>query len=134
MEEITALRASAERNERNPRDLKVELAKRIITDFHSAEDARSAEDDFTRVFRNKQAPGEIEERTVNAGKRSLTLLLVETGLAASRAEARRLIEQGGVYIDGTRCEIVNEVVELREGLPTEVKVGKRRFLRLLAKG
>ena len=133
VEEIAALRAAAERNDRNPRDLKVELAKLIITDFHSAEDARQAEEEFTQVFRNKQAPVDIEERTLSAGKRALTHLLVETGLAASKAEARRLIEQGGVYIDGARREVVNEVVELKAGVPTEVKVGKRRFLRLLAK-
>jgi tyrosyl-tRNA synthetase len=134
LEEIADLRAAAERNERNPRDIKVELAKRIIADFHSTEDAKSAEEEFDRVFRNRQAPVDIEDRTLDAGKRALTNLLIEIGLAASKAEARRLIEQGGVSINGTRCEIVNEVIELREGSPIEVKVGKRRFLRLLPKG
>ncbi len=63
----------------------------------------------------------------------MTHLLVETGLATSKAEARRLIEQGGVYVDGERCTIVQSVIELRKNLPTEIKVGKRRFIRVLAK-
>ncbi len=132
-EEIEAMRATAESGERNPRDLKVDLAKRIITDFHSAQDAHAAEEEFNSIFRNKQVPVEIEERILASGGRALTHLLVETGLATSKAEARRLIEQGGVYVDGERCTIVQSVIELRKNLPTEIKVGKRRFIRVLAK-
>jgi tyrosyl-tRNA synthetase len=101
--EINAMRASAENGERNPRDLKVELAKHIITDFHSREDATSAEDEFRRVFQNKQAPDEIEERIVTAGAWKLPRLLVELSLAPSMSEARRLIEQGGVRVNNERC-------------------------------
>src|SRR5437588_10989959 len=111
-EEIAALRASAERGERNPRDIKVELAKRIIKDFHSAEDAKHAEEEFNRIFRNKEAPTEVEERIIKAERIALTHLLVELGLAASNAEARRLIEQGGVSVDGERCTVVNEILLL----------------------
>jgi tyrosyl-tRNA synthetase len=132
-EEIETLQAAAKRGERNPRDIKVELAKRIINDFHSADDANAAEEEFNRIFRSKQAPLNIEERTLEAGKRALPHLLAEIGLATSKAEARRLIEQGGVYVDGERCTIVNDVIELKKGLPTEIKVGKRRFIRVLAK-
>src|ERR687884_213093 len=57
-DEIAEMRAAAESGQRNPRDLKVELAKRIITDFHSAEDAEKAEEEFNRIFRDKQAPQE----------------------------------------------------------------------------
>ena len=130
-EEIAALRSEAESGARNPRDLKVDLAKRIITDFHSPSAAEAAEEEFNRVFRNKEAPEEIEERAVASGDWNLPQLLVQVGLAPSKAEARRLIEQGGVYVDGRRCSIVNEIIPLFPNKPPfEIKVGKRRFLRV----
>jgi tyrosyl-tRNA synthetase len=129
-EEIAARRAAAERGERNPRDIKVELAKRIITDFHSAEAARQAEEEFNSIFKRREVPDEIEERTVAATDWGLRALLVETGLASSNAEARRLIEQGGVSIDGQVVTMVNHVQPLRPGMTALLKVGKRRFLRV----
>jgi tyrosyl-tRNA synthetase len=129
-EEIERLRAAADSGERNPRDLKVELAKRIITDFHSAQDASKAEEDFNRMFRNKQMPDEIEELTLTPGPWDLRHLMVVAGLADSKAEARRLIEQGGVSLDGERCMIANDVTIWKEGMSTTLKVGKRRFLRI----
>src|SRR6476661_9495474 len=59
--QIGALRSSTEKAERNPRDLKADLAKLIISDFHSADDARHAEEEFSRVFKDKEAPQEIED-------------------------------------------------------------------------
>jgi tyrosyl-tRNA synthetase len=144
LQEIDALRNSARGGKRNPRDIKAELAKRIIADFHSQQDAIRAEEEFNRIFRNKQAPTEIEERTVPAGNWNLPRLLVETGLANSVGEARRLIEQGGVYLEGERCTIVNTVLPLRPNKPgfdlevspgkpsIDIQIGKRRFLRVLA--
>jgi len=131
-EEIQALRASTETGERNPRDIKVELAKRIITDFHSAAEARAAEEEFNRMFREKQAPSEIEERALQVGEGAWTLpqVLVETGLAASKAEARRLIEQGGVYLNGERVGATGQTITPKSGTADEIKVGKRRFLRV----
>ncbi|HEY0405389.1 MAG TPA: tyrosine--tRNA ligase [Pyrinomonadaceae bacterium] len=130
-QEIADLRAAAERAERNPRDIKVELAKRIIADFHSQAEADAAEEEFNRVFRNKQAPDEIEERSLAAGKWKLPRLLTETGLAASMAEARRLIEQGGVSIDGERLTRVDYEMDLSAGgRSLLIQVGKRRFLRV----
>jgi tyrosyl-tRNA synthetase len=141
--DIDAMRLAARLGGSNPRDLKVELAKSIVADFHSLEDAKRAEEDFNRIFRSKQTPEEIEERAVPGGKRALSHLLVEVGLAASKAEARRLIEQGGVYVDGERCTIVNTAFDLRPNKPgfdlevnqkslLDLQVGKRRFLRVRA--
>jgi tyrosyl-tRNA synthetase len=132
VEEINALREAAERGERNPRDLKVELAQHIIKDFHSAQAAREAADEFDRIFKQKLAPDEIEERTVSAAKWKLPRLLVEALLAASMAEARRLIEQGGVYVDGERCTRTDFELDLSEGRTALIQVGKRRFLRVRA--
>ena len=127
-QEINALRAATDAGERNPRDLKVELAKRIITDFHSAPAAQAAEDEFNRIFKRREAPDEIEERTVKAGGWKLSRLLVETALAASMGEARRLIEQGGVRVEGERR--AEDEINVAAGQTLLLQVGKRRFLRV----
>lgn len=132
-EEITRMRAEAVSGERNPRDLKVELAKRIITDFHSEQAADEAEEEFKRRFVNKEAPQEIETREVEPGTWMLPRLLVRAGLAASVAEARRLIEQGGVRVNGVRHPDAGVVVPLNSGDEALLQVGKRRFLRVKGK-
>ncbi|MDQ1728617.1 MAG: tyrosyl-tRNA synthetase [Pyrinomonadaceae bacterium] len=128
--EIHQLRSQAGNGDRHPRDLKVELAKRIISDFYSADDARKAEDEFNRVFRDKQAPMEIEERVVPFGPRELTHLLVELGLASSKNEARDLIRGGGVTLNDERCNLQTKYgIDIRPGKPGyDIKIGKRRFV------
>ncbi|HEX8098072.1 MAG TPA: tyrosine--tRNA ligase [Pyrinomonadaceae bacterium] len=129
-EEIASLRADAEGGGRNPRDLKAALAKLIIKDFHSAEAAREAEEEFNRVFRSKQAPEEVEERRLESGLWKLPRLLVETQMAPSMGEARRLIEQGGVYVDGERRARTDYEVGVGAGHAVLIQVGKRKFLRV----
>jgi tyrosyl-tRNA synthetase len=129
-EEIASLQASAEAGERNPRDIKVELAKRIIMDFHSAAEANAAEEDFRRKFVLKEIPQEIEERAAASGEWKLPRLMVATGLASSVAEARRLIEQGGVKVEGERRRIKELDISLSEGHSILLQVGKRHFLRV----
>ena len=114
----------------NPRDFKVALAKRVISDFHSQADADAAEDEFNRIFKRKEVPDEIEERAVAPQVWKLPRLLVETGLAPSMAEARRLIEQGGVRIDGERAARHEIEVEVSAEQAPLIQVGKRRFLRV----
>lgn len=110
----------------NPRNLKVNLAKLIIEDFHSADDAKRAEEDFTARFVKKEIPDEIEEKTLAAGNYKLADLLVETNLAASKGEAKRLIEQGGVKINGEKA--TNAEIELKNEFL--LQVGKRKFLKV----
>ena len=135
-EEIDQLRAMARSGARNPRDIKAELARRIITDFHSAEEAREAEEEFNRIFQQKRAPSEIEEYLLQSelDKWKLPDLLVATSLASSKAEARRLIEQGGVYVDGERCARPDSEIDLGGERAALLQVGKRRFLRVRRKG
>ncbi|MGI8835804.1 MAG: tyrosine--tRNA ligase [Pyrinomonadaceae bacterium] len=132
VQEIDALREAAKSGERNPRDIKAELAKNIILDFHSDAEGRKAEEEFNRIFRNKQSPEEIEERIVAFGDRELRHLLVELGLASSNAEARELIKGGGVSLDGERCNLQTKYsISIRPGKPGhDIKVGKRRFVRV----
>lgn len=129
-DEIAAMRNAAVLGERNPRDLKVELAKSIITDFHSAAEAQRAEEEFNRVTRNKEVPEEIETKTITAGPQKLQRVLVAAELAGSMAEARRLIEQGGVRVDGERCTHIDYMVDLSKGQSVILQVGKRRFVKL----
>lgn len=131
VKEIDEMRLATRLGGRNPRDLKVELAKRIITDFHSKVVADAAEGEFNRIFRSKEIPEEIETRKIKAGVWPLPQLLVETGLSESKAEARRLIEQGGVRIAGVRQADTGIVVGIKSGEESLLQVGKRRFLRVL---
>ncbi|MDQ2973848.1 MAG: tyrosine--tRNA ligase [Acidobacteriota bacterium] len=133
VEQIAALRRAAEDGERNPRDIKADLAKHIIGDFYSKEEADAAEAEFVRRFRNKETPDEVEERTVPSNHPrgwDLAHLIVTVGLAESKAEARRLIQQGGVSVDGQRQTIVNSLTIWKPGMSTLLKVGKRRFVRV----
>ena len=134
MEEIARMRDAGKSGQANPRDFKVELAKRIITDFHSAGDAAAAEEEFVRRFRKKETPDEVEERSLLANDPQgwdLTRLLVTVGLAESKAEARRLIQQGGVYVDGERQTISDSISVWKPGMTTLLlKVGKRRYIRV----
>jgi tyrosyl-tRNA synthetase len=124
--EIAALRKS----ERNPRDIKADLAKRIVADFYSEAEARKAEEEFNAMFRNKQTPEDIEERTLAPGSWKLPKLLVELGLVPSMAEARRVIEQGGVYVDGERRTQTDFEIDLKSDKSVLVQVGKRKFVRV----
>lgn len=126
--EISALRAKIEEGE-NPRNLKVDLAKLIITDFHSNNAANEAEEAFTRQFVQKEIPDEIDETWVASGSHQLAQLLADTGLAASKGEARRLIDQGGVKLNGEKVSANNDVEVNSEGVL--IQVGKRKFLRVL---
>lgn len=128
-EEIDRMKRTASEGA-NPRDMKIELARRIVRDFHSEGDAQNAVEEFERIFVRKEAPGEIETREIAAGSYKLARLLVETDLAASVAEARRLIEQGGVRIGGERRTSADYQVEIGGGDKLLIQVGKRRFLEL----
>jgi tyrosyl-tRNA synthetase len=131
-EQIASIKTSAESGGKNPRDIKVELAKSIVADFHSKADANTAEEEFVRRFRNKETPDEVEEKQLaaNADGWELAQLLVTAGLAESKGEARRLIQQGGVSVDGERLTNIGSPVPSEPGSTVLVKVGKRRFTRV----
>jgi tyrosyl-tRNA synthetase len=129
-DQIISLRQAAKNGERNPRDIKVELAKLIVRDFHSADEATRAEEEFNRVFRSKQNPDKIEEISIESGLWKLPRLLVDSDLAPTMAEARRLIEQGGVSIDGEKQSRANYEINLGPEQSVLIQVGKRKFLRI----
>ena len=128
--QISDVRSQIEAGE-NPRNIKVALAKLIIKDFHSQADADAAEDEFNRRFVQKEIPDEIEEKQVASGTHNLAQLLADTGLASSKGEARRLIEQGGVKVNGEKATAPNADIDVTSS-GVLLQVGKRKFLRVRA--
>jgi len=112
----------------NPRDLKMDLARQILTEYHSADEARAAEQEFIHIFSNKELPEEIELKLLPHEHLNILELLAVTGLTPSKGEARRLITQGGVKIDNKRIENIEHTVDLKS--EKIIQVGKRKFLKV----
>lgn len=115
----------------HPREAKARLAQEITAFYHGAEAGAEAREAFNRQFRDKQLPDEIPEHAwpVEAAELPLANLLKELGLAKSTSEARRLITQGGVRLDGEVHKDPNAPIARPAGEQL-VQVGKRRFARL----
>jgi tyrosyl-tRNA synthetase len=130
--EVKALRARVESDELHPMEAKRELAKSIIRDFHSVDAAEAAEAEFRRVFSERQAPAEIEEKTLPASDEPQLLAKVITtaGLAESNKDAQRLIAQGGVLVDEVKVDSTRHALEATAGKSYLLKVGKRRFAKI----
>ena len=114
-------------------DAKRELAKSIITDFHDAAAAEAADEEFRRVFSERQAPSDIEEtRLPPAGQpQFLTKIIVAAGLAETNKEAQRLVAQGGVLVDEAKVDDPKTTLDASAGRSYLLKVGKRRFARVV---
>lgn len=118
----------------HPMEAKKRLASEIVTIYHSAEAARAAREEFERVFSQRESPTEMPELVVPAdqfqdGKIWIVRLLTTAGMAKSNGEARRLVEQGAVTIDGERVGDVNAELEIKDG--QILRAGKLRFARLV---
>jgi tyrosyl-tRNA synthetase len=115
----------------NPRDLKRRLARELVALYYDKESARRAEEEFDKIFVAKEVPENIEAFTIHTGngKISIVELLTTTRMASSNSDARRLIQQGGVSIDGEKITNVNFTLKLNKEVV--LKVGKRRFLKIL---
>ncbi len=113
----------------NPRDLKRKLARTLVAMYHSEEDAIAAENEFDTIFIKKGLPDTIPEIKIEESKLNVLDLIVQVGFAPSKAEARRLIQQGGVTIDGEKIsDITQDITFETEKI---LKVGKRNFIKLL---
>ncbi|MFP4793554.1 tyrosine--tRNA ligase [Pasteurella multocida] len=126
--EIAQLKQEVE-NGRNPRDIKVLLAKEIISRFHSEADAEAAEQEFINRFQKGAMPEDMPELTFE-GEMGLANLLKEAGLVASTSEANRMVQQGGVKIDGEKVEDAKLVIKASTAV---YQVGKRKFARVTVK-
>jgi tyrosyl-tRNA synthetase len=115
----------------NPRDVKFEFAREIVERFHGKDAARLAAEGFNARFRDHEAPSEVPEVTVRAAggaAMAIAQVLKQAGLASSASEALRLIEQGGVKIDGAK--VSDKAQKLARGARVVVQVGKRKFARV----
>ena len=122
-EELILFRTQLSDKNFNPMKLKKHLADEIVTQLYNKEEANVATKHFEKVVQKKEAPEEIDLGTKSGS--SLQDYLVENNLAKSKSEARRLIEQGAVYISGERVADVNYTFPK----DTIIKVGKRRYLK-----
>jgi tyrosyl-tRNA synthetase len=116
----------------NPRDVKMHLAKYIVGQYHGAEQGDLAQQDFITRFQKREIPDEMPELVLKAGEAySLTNLLTENTFSASRNEARRLIQGGGVKLDGEKLTDIEAVIKGIDGTSQVLQSGKRKFLRLI---
>ena len=116
----------------NPRDLKRKLARTIVGQYYSAEAALQAEENFDKIFVRKETPDDVTDVFVDKEITSnIISLLRNVGAAPSNSEARRLIEQGGVSINGEKILDVNSPIQIKN--ESILKVGKRKFYRIRIK-
>jgi tyrosyl-tRNA synthetase len=128
LEELAELRQALAEGTVNPRDLKARIAREIVAQFHDPAAAQEAEAAFVRQFVQREAPAEMPEHPLLTAT-PIVDLLVTAGLAASKSEARRLIDGGGVRVNGERVEGYDLV--LQPGANAVVQVGRRKFVRVV---
>ncbi|MEW6701727.1 MAG: tyrosine--tRNA ligase [Bacteroidota bacterium] len=131
-EELKIVQQNLSNESVNPRDVKRALARKLVEMYHSAKAATEAETEFDNIFVKKGLPDEIEEFNVGANTNGMEILelIVTVGFATSKAEARRLVIQGGVTIDGEKIGDINEIIKFDKS--KILKVGKRRFIKLIS--
>jgi tyrosyl-tRNA synthetase len=110
----------------NPRDIKVELAKAIVERYHNKEDAQAAATEFETIFSKGGIPDDIQTVVFDAQSANILDILTTSKLVASRAEARRLVEQQAVKVDGETVIDIAASIDLAE--KRLIKAGKRRFV------
>jgi len=130
LEDIVALKQQAAEG-RNPRDIKIELAKEIIARFHDEAAAEAAHADFTQRFSKNALPDDIPEVTVTIEAAAIAIpqLLKEAGLVESTSEAMRMIKQGAVKLNGD-TKVEDSKLEFAKGTSTIFQVGKRKFAKV----
>jgi tyrosyl-tRNA synthetase len=131
-ESAAAIRAKKEAVARggNPRDVKFEFAREIVARFHGAQAAAAAAEDFVARFRDHDAPAQMPEARIAAADGGLAIpqALKQAGLTASTSEAMRMIEQGGVKLNGVK--VSDKSLKLARGDQVVLQVGRRRFARV----
>ncbi|GAB4299672.1 MAG: tyrosine--tRNA ligase [Ignavibacteriaceae bacterium] len=130
-EELRQIKAQLNDPAVNPRDLKRKLARTLVAMYHSAEDAVKAEEEFDKLFIKKEIPEDIPEYKIQDGTREIGIvdLIIQTKMAPTRAEAKRLIKGGGVSLDDRKIDDVSESVLLNGS--NILKVGKRKFIKII---
>ncbi|MFC2025803.1 tyrosine--tRNA ligase [Chloroflexota bacterium] len=123
--QIEEIEASLKQGQSHPRDVKMKLAREIVSIYHSEEASEEAEKAFVRVFKQKGVPEDIPDYSLKPGF-SVLDVLVDSNLVSSRGEARRMISQNGVRLDGETLKDANQEFPH----PGILQVGKRKFRRV----
>jgi len=126
-EEINRIEAGMDSGELHPRDVKMKLAREIVAIYHGEDTVDAAEQAFKQVFQQHGIPDDMEIYQVK-GSETLLEVLTDSGLVASRSEARRLIQQKGVQLDDVVQDDPHVVMDVKDN--AVLRVGKRRFLRI----
>lgn len=130
--DLEKLRKDVKSGVKHPRQVKVDLAKFLVTRFHSSSDAVNAEEEFNRIFVQKGLPDKVEEMRVTEAKDvALNHLMTQLGLTQSNSEASRLIEGGGVSIDSAKVSNAKVKIDLVAGQEFILKAGKKKFLKVI---
>ena len=126
-EDVDSIKKDVASSKLHPKKAKSNLAKIIISQYYDLAQAEKEEEDFERVFKQKELPKDIPWFEVGTDEKTLPRIMLDSGMAASASAAKRLIEQGGVTIDGKKVSDPN--IKPKEGV---IKVG-RKFIKLLLK-
>ncbi|MCA2005638.1 MAG: tyrosine--tRNA ligase [Ignavibacterium sp.] len=132
-ERLKEIKTALEDGKTNPRDLKRELARKLVSMYYDEDTALRAQEEFDKIFIKKEIPDEIDEFNIEENREINILdLLLLVNFAPSKGEAKRLVLQGGVSIDGEKVSDVHQNIKIKSGMI--LKVGKRKFLKLTEKG
>jgi len=119
----------AERVAADPREAKRELAREVVAQYYSEDDATKAQEHFDRVIVNKQAPSDLPTIEFEETSMPIVEMLMQLKAFPSKNEARRMIQQGAVQADEQKITDINAVIELGEN-PVIIKAGKRKFFKV----
>lgn len=128
LEEIKEIEHTLKGGKENPKNIKMRLAREIVTLYDGKEAAQKAEKHFQRVFAEKKIPDKLPEYTTNKEKYWIVKLLADAGLVKSNSEARRLITQGAVTINGKKIKDTDVEIQVIDGMV--IQVGKLRFCKI----
>lgn len=129
-EEIEQIEGKLDSGDVSPRDIKMSLAHEVVAIYHGDQEAAAAEDEFRRIFQERKVPENMPKVEISESI-ALFKLMVAEGLASSNSEARRLIQQRGVSLDG---KVIDDIkAEVMIETPQVLKVGKRKFIQLVPK-
>ncbi|MDZ7623767.1 MAG: S4 domain-containing protein [Ignavibacteriaceae bacterium] len=129
--ELKGVKHQLEDSKVNPRDIKRRLARTLVRMYHNEEAAIQAEEEFDRIFIKKEVPDEVEEFKIDDNNSEFNILdlILKVNFAPSKGEARGLVTQGGVSIDGNKITDLNFNTKLYDGMI--LKVGKRKFIKFI---
>lgn len=130
--QLEQLKRDVKSGVKHPRQVKVDLAKFLVTRFHSSSDASNAEEEFNRIFVQKGLPDTVEEKKIKPAKDvALNHLMTQLGITQTNSEATRLIEGGGVSIDSEKVSNAKLRIDLEPGKEFILKAGKKKFLKVI---